>query len=211
MVLMRNLFVVFAMRRTLSFSSSSLLSFLTKPLQFLSFQCNSGPEHNAAYYFLLILLSASLFFLLLVLFAAACCEPRNDPGFLSAFTAATRDVVSGITIHYYPLQRNKDRSCPPQLYTNLTTFLTLTDWLAEYQGFVAQGGAKGIDVILGETGSTSMGGCDGLSNRFIAGFIFIFELGSVAESHVVQVCVSACLVCLLDIRVVFLSFVRSLS
>lgn len=41
-------------------------------------------------------------------------------------------------------------------------------------------------VILGEVASTAEGGCDGLSNRFVAGFVFIYELAATAEAGAVQ-------------------------
>ncbi len=92
-------------------------------------------------------------------------------------------IASSVTIHQYPLIRNPDHSCPESKYTNLTVFTTeLRDWLSEYRGYI-QGG---LPIILGETASTAEGGCNGLSNRFIAGFIFLYELGSVGESHIVQ-------------------------
>jgi hypothetical protein len=40
---------------------------------------------------------------------------------------------------------------------------------------------------VGETATSAHGGCDGLSNRFVAGFTFWFELGAYAELGVAQI------------------------
>jgi hypothetical protein len=39
-----------------------------------------------------------------------------------------------------------------------------------------------VPLILGETATSAHGGCDGLSNTFVAGFTFVYELGSVGEA-----------------------------
>jgi heparanase 1 len=122
----------------------------------------------------------------------SCCE-RNDPNlhyngeFLIDFTKAAIGAVDAITIHDYPLPRNAtNRACLINEYTNITQMETLENFLVAYRGYVAAGGGEAIPVILGETASTAQGGCDGLSNRFISGFVFMYELGSVAESRIVQ-------------------------
>ena len=120
----------------------------------------------------------------------ACCEMKGQGpagSFLKGFTSVAKDVLKAVTIHDYPVGRAADKSCVPSLYTNITTFTSLKPWLAEYIGFITSGGGENIPIILGETASTAEGGCDGLSNRFIAGFVFMYELGSVGESHVSQV------------------------
>jgi hypothetical protein len=45
----------------------------------------------------------------------------------------------------------------------------------------------GAPLIVGETATSAHGGCDGLSNRFVAGFTFWFELGTYAELGVAQI------------------------
>ena len=61
-------------------------------------------------------------------------------------------------------------------------------FLSNYSGYIAAGGGGGgAPLILGEVASTAEGGCDGLSNRFVAGFVFIYELAATAEAGAVQV------------------------
>jgi hypothetical protein len=121
----------------------------------------------------------------------ACCEKKGgslpNGEWLTGFVNKAKEVVDAITMHDYPLGRAPDRSCIPLSYTNITQFQSLHSWIADYSGYVTNGGGGDIPLIVGETASTAEGGCDGLSNRFIAGFVFMYELSSLAESRVVQV------------------------
>ena len=120
----------------------------------------------------------------------ACCEERRTT--LAEFSAAAAGQVppllSAVTFHEYPLPRNATGGCVAAFYTNLTAvryFMSLA--VAQYSAFAAPLLAEGVPLILGETATTALGGCDGLSNRFIAGFTFIAQLGASAEQKVAQV------------------------
>lgn len=142
-------------------------------------------------------------------------HPR--PPFLpDALVAGAGAILSGVTVHDYPLGRAPNRSCVTAAYTNLTQFRSLPAFLANYSGYVVNGSggeatrrgaaetgasrardtpfpaaaaaaaAPPPPLILGEVASTAEGGCDGLSNRFVAGFVFIYELAATAEAGAVQ-------------------------
>ena len=116
----------------------------------------------------------------------ACCEV--DGTFLTSFTATAKDIVTAITIHDYPIARGPKSTCLLSSFTNVTKFSALTDFLTTYKGYV-NAGARGkyLPIILGEFASTSLGGCEGLSNRFAAGFVFMFALSTVGKSGIVQI------------------------
>jgi hypothetical protein len=120
----------------------------------------------------------------------ACCENLfPTPGtFLSEFVASAADAVAAITIHDYPLGRTPApaRACNTTSYTNKQQFRSLVQFIANYTSFIEAGGGSDVPIILDEVASTAEGGCDLLSNRFIASFVFLYELASVAESGVVQ-------------------------
>lgn len=104
------------------------------------------------------------------------------------FVEGAGSVLSAVTIHDYPLGRGPNRSCITSEFTNLTSFRSLAAFMANYSGYVANGSgaAPPPPIILGEVASTAEGGCDGLSNRFVAGFVFAYELSAAAEGGAVQ-------------------------
>lgn len=118
----------------------------------------------------------------------ACCENWMSPvgSFLAAFVEGASGAIDAVTVHDYPLGRGANRSCVPAEYINLTQFQSLPQFLANYSRYVAAGGGRQLPLILGEIASTAEGGCDGLSNRFVAGFVFLYTLATTAATGVVQ-------------------------
>ena len=121
----------------------------------------------------------------------ACCEERHAPpgGLLHNFSEAAAGLGLGaITFHEYPLPRAADRSCLAAGYTNLTEMSAfLQAAISTYAGYAAPALSAGVPLVLGETATTALGGCDGLSNRFLAGFTFMYTLASAATARVAQV------------------------
>ena len=121
----------------------------------------------------------------------ACCEERHVPagGMLRNFSAAARGLGLGaITFHEYPLPRAENRSCVAAGYTNLTEIAAFLEAaISTYAGYAAPALSAGVPLVLGETATTALGGCDGLSNRFVAGFTFMFTLAAAATARVAQV------------------------
>jgi len=122
----------------------------------------------------------------------ACCEERHTPpgAMLHNFAAAAPAAMNltAISFHEYPLPRAPDRSCLAAGYTNLTEIAGyLSAAIISYAGYAAPALAAGVPLLLGETATTALGGCDGLSNRFVAGFTFMHTLGAAAEMRISQV------------------------
>jgi len=120
----------------------------------------------------------------------ACCEDRaaTPAGtWMRNFSAAAVGSVDAVTIHIYPLPRFANNSCEPPLFTNKSAMGSLIVATLQYAEWSAALLAAGAPLIVGETATSAHGGCDGLSNRFVAGFTFWFELGTYAELGVAQI------------------------
>ena len=117
----------------------------------------------------------------------ACCELKLAiPGsFLTEFVNITKSVLSAVTVHHYPITRLANRSCAFDEYAVLSGFNNLKESLKSYLTYIRAADST-IPIILGETATTAEGGCDGLSNRFVAGFAFMYELGATAEMNIIQ-------------------------
>lgn len=89
--------------------------------------------------------------------------------------------VDAVTVHAYPIARAPDNSCLPALYTSKAAMATLVPALQLYAQQADALVRAGAPLILGETATSAHGGCANLSNAFVAGFTFMFELGHVAE------------------------------
>jgi hypothetical protein len=121
----------------------------------------------------------------------ACCEDRVTPpdSFMPAFAAAAAAVgsVDAVTIHIYPIPRYANNSCEPPLFTSKATFGSIFLGTLQYASWAAPLLRRGAPLIVGETATSAHGGCDDLSNRFVAGFALWFELGTYAELGVAQI------------------------
>ena len=121
----------------------------------------------------------------------ACCEDRVTPpdSFMRGFAAAAAAArsVDAVTVHEYPIARLANNSCQPPLFTSKAAFGTIFLGTLQYASWAAPLLRQGAPLIVGETATSAHGGCDGLSNRFVAGFTLWFELGTYAELGVAQV------------------------
>lgn len=115
----------------------------------------------------------------------ACCEDRRP--LLADFAAHAAGALDAVTVHAYPLPRAANDSCLPAGYTNKSAMLGVVDAVLGYALAAAPLLARGVPLILGETATSAHGGCDGLSNTFVAGFTFMLELGTLGEVGVAQI------------------------
>ena len=115
----------------------------------------------------------------------ACCEDRRP--ILADFAAHVAGALDALTVHAYPLPRTANDSCIPAAYTNKSAMLGVVAAVRSYQASAAPLLASGVPLILGETATSAHGGCDGLSNRFVSGFTFMLELGTLGEVGVAQI------------------------
>jgi hypothetical protein len=115
----------------------------------------------------------------------ACCEDRYP--LLAALAGPVAGALDALDVHAYPLPRLANNSCAPGAYTNRSAMLGVAGAIAEYRRLGAPLLAQGVPLVLGETATSAHGGCDGLSNRFVAGFTFMLELGTLGELGVAQV------------------------
>ena len=120
----------------------------------------------------------------------ACCEDRVTPPhtFVRDFAAAAAaaGTVAAVTIHIYPIPRFANNSCEPPLFTDKDGLTSLVLSTLQYASWAAPLLRAGAPLIVGETATSAHGGCDGLSNRFVAGFALWYELGTYAELGVAQ-------------------------
>lgn len=114
----------------------------------------------------------------------ACCEDRRPilADFAAAAAAASPPLVSALTVHAYPIPRGVNDTCRPELYISKAAAASLAQSLAAYAVAAAPLVAVGVPLVLGETATSAHGGCANLSNAFVAGFTFWYELGSVGEA-----------------------------
>jgi len=121
----------------------------------------------------------------------ACCEDRVTPpgSFMPAFSAAAAAAgsVDAVTVHLYPIPRFANNSCEPPLFTSKAAFGSIFLGTLQYASWAAPLLRRGAPLIVGETATSAHGGCDGLSNRFVAGFTLWFALGTYAELGVAQI------------------------
>ena len=115
----------------------------------------------------------------------ACCEDRYP--LLAALAAPVAGALDALDVHAYPLPRLANNSCVPGAFTNRSAMLGVAAAVAQYRALGAPLLAQGLPLLLGETATSAHGGCDGYSNRFVAGFTFMLELGTLGELGVAQV------------------------
>lgn len=113
-----------------------------------------------------------------------CC---GDDSWLEDFLPAVAQTGSldYLSEHYYPITPNPSACTVPNYLTKKYYDATLSI-VAGYQALLAKY-APAVPMILGETATTNMGGCKGLSDRFLAGFYFLYLLGAGAAQGVTQI------------------------
>jgi hypothetical protein len=113
-----------------------------------------------------------------------CC---GDTSFLQDFLPVVHaaGALDGFSEHYYPITPNGP-ACTVADYLTKSKYDATTTLMGTYSRLRDQY-APGTPVILGETATTNMGGCPGLSDRFVAGFYFLYMLGELASHGVAQV------------------------
>eukprot|EP00759_Apiculatamorpha_spiralis_P051567 PhF_6_TR5269/c0_g1_i2/m.7670/K07964/HPSE; heparanase len=117
----------------------------------------------------------------------SCCEAPFNGSFLEQFTADAIGALDAVTVHEYPIPRWANNSCIPQYYTNKSVIQSnFQESLSNYTLWSQPALKRGVPLILGEVATSAHGGCDGMSNRFIASFTFLMELSMVAENGYVQ-------------------------
>lgn len=104
-------------------------------------------------------------------------DANDTAGFLSV--AAAGGI--GYTVHNYPYGGH---DCDIEKYLNKSK--VTSDLRAKLDMVVATAAAtpKGNDIllVLEETAGSSGGGCDGVTDRFVAGFTWLLTMNTVAES-----------------------------
>ena len=146
----------------------------------------SGPVLAADFHTLRKLLSAHPSLASAAIYGpSACCEDRYP--LLAAFLGPVVGALDALDVHGYPIPRLHNNSCVPPAYLLKTAMQGVVTTINGYKALGAPILALGTPLILGETATSAHGGCDGLSNRFVAGFTFMLELGTLGELGVAQV------------------------
>ena len=88
----------------------------------------------------------------------------------------SKNALNALTWHQYYLNGH---TCTLKDFLNVTVLETLKDEITQLNNFLVK---KGIDIPiwLGETSSAYGGGAPGLSDRYVAGFLWLDKLGMVA-------------------------------
>lgn len=113
-----------------------------------------------------------------------CC---GDDKFLAEFLPIVHaaGALDYLSEHYYPITPNP-KACTLDNYLNKTYYAQTMKIMDGYQSLIDQY-APGMPLVLGETATTNMGGCDGLSASFAAGFYYVYILGEASNNGIAQV------------------------
>eukprot|EP01038_Epipyxis_sp_PR26KG_P008537 gene8537-11539_t len=113
-----------------------------------------------------------------------CCDksPNKNGQFIKDFTSQSKDVLGGLTVQHYPIHVCEQVRYYQKAYWDSSDFLDLTS------GFMKAGAGSGRvpPFIMSEIGNAFAAGCPGLSDVFVAGFSYMYQLGITAKSNVVQ-------------------------
>lgn len=103
---------------------------------------------------------------------------------LPDFMAAGGALVDVVTWHYYPQQSDRcplaSRRADPTLLLEPENLAEVELWAAEVEA-ARDAHAPAAEVWLGETGNAQCGGQVGVSDRFVAGFWWLDQLGRMAR------------------------------
>ena len=116
-------------------------------------------------------------------------NPSIVQSFLQGWAAAGGGNIS-LTAHAYPLgpASTPAASCTAANFLNVSRVTAMGTWLSNWVSAVAAYGSPSeTRLVLEETGSNSMGGCPGFSDRFISGFYWMHTMGLVADAGFQQV------------------------
>ena len=102
--------------------------------------------------------------------------PRRNK-YLEEFLTNIDEVINAMTYHQYYTNNKTNVS---QFY-NPDLLDDLIREIYELQGIMKESGASSIDLWLGETSSAYGGGVPGVSNSYIAGFMWLDKLGVAAR------------------------------
>ena len=99
--------------------------------------------------------------------------------YLNSVVKYSKNALDALTWHHYYLNGH---SCTIKDFLNITVFNSLKSDIMALSKFV---GKKGINLPmwLGETSSAYGGGSPGLSDRYVAGFLWLDKLGIVAAMN----------------------------
>jgi len=113
-----------------------------------------------------------------------CC---GDDSFLQDFLPVVYNgkALHYLSEHYYPITPNGP-ACNVNDYLNKSYYDNTLHIMDGYQDLLNKY-APSIPLVLGETATTNMGGCPNFSDRYIAGFYFLYILGAAASNGIVQI------------------------
>ena len=103
------------------------------------------------------------------------------------------NILSDVTAHTYGLRGPKPGAPPSFSQCHIDDFLNVTTFQSNVVDAVAawrkgiQNISPNLKLVISETATAADGGCEGLSNRFIAGFYFLQILGELGDIGVWQV------------------------
>lgn len=106
-------------------------------------------------------------------------EHRTSAKYLKQFLQASeKDVLDAVTFHQYYLN---GRTASLADFLNLSTFQLLEYQLTIANKLVSASSLRGTPIWLTETASAYGGGAPGLSNTFVASFLWLDKLGLTAR------------------------------
>ncbi|EDQ92890.1 uncharacterized protein MONBRDRAFT_22110 [Monosiga brevicollis MX1] len=111
-----------------------------------------------------------------------CCGFDYLEQFLNNVSAGTLDIV---TVHSYPMhgpKANQSDDCNLDAFIDPAVLDRSDAILFEYQQSHHRT-RPDLPLILGETATAGDGGCDNLSNRFVASFFWLDQLGRLATNQ----------------------------
>ena len=109
-----------------------------------------------------------------------CCDTTG--WFVPDFIAAASGSVSYYNFQHYPIH-----SCSLDAFLSIPTFRNMITFVQSAKSLVSSGVSMGgalKPITMGEFGSAYLGGCPGLSDRFISGFIYMSMLSTMAMEGV---------------------------
>ena len=104
-------------------------------------------------------------------------RPPVRDKFLKEFLTNINDNIDGLTYHQYYM----DNQQPVSKFYNPDTLDDLITEMQQVQSIMKESGASSIKLWLGETSSAYDGGVPGVSDSYVAGFMWLDKLGIAAR------------------------------